>query len=126
MSPVETPAVITKAIEAAERLLRSAGVPYAIQMPDGSQRGALQVAPPRTSKKGGYKRTVPPGFWKRHYEPFLEKLQPGELAIVPAIEGHPVKGLQKVVSAYCSVHFGSGQFMTTVEDGAVQVLRMEA
>lgn len=120
---IETPAVIAKAVDAAERLLRSAGTPYAIQMPDGVTRGSLPVQrPPEKLKR---QRRVASGFWRQHYLPHLENLEPGGLAVIPVPEGFDATHFQAPISAYCSKHFGSRQFMTTVEGQTVQVLRME-
>ena len=117
ISPAQT-IVLTRAIA----MLRAAGVQFAVQMPDGTKAGDLEIAPP-------LKARVRLNNWNRDtgYIETLKTLSPGQnyTWLMPS---EKAIGFQKVVSAQAGLLWGYEQntFATTIHaDGmTVEVLRV--
>ena len=128
--------LIQRTIEESAEILRNLGCEYIIVTRDGRalEHGELparlrQQAAPATPKKP---TRLPPGTYGSHYKPLIEKLQPGEVAVVPfksSLTGvnFSVSGLNSAVSAWAATHWGSGASTTFVnrKTKAIEVLRLK-
>jgi hypothetical protein len=107
--------LVQKTIEESAEILRNLGCEYIIVTRDGRalEHGELparlrQQAAPAAPKKP---TRLPPGTYGSHYKPLIEKLQPGEVAVVPfksSLTGvnFSVSGLNSAVSAWAAARLG--------------------
>ena len=128
--------LIQRTIEESAEILRNLGCEYIIMTREGCvlEHGEMparlrQQAAPAAPKKP---TRLPPGTYGSHYKPLVEKLQPGEVAVVPfksSLTGvnFSVSGLNSAVSAWAATHWGSGAATTFVNRKlkAIEVLRLK-
>ena len=128
--------LIQRTIEESAEILCNLGCEYIIVTRDGRalEHGELparlrQQAAPAAPKKP---TRLPPGTYGSHYKPLIEKLQPGEVAVVPfksSLTGvnFSVSGLNSAVSAWATTHWGSGATTTFInrKAKAIEVLRLK-
>lgn len=109
------------AMQRAEALLKASGVQYAIQLQDGTVLGGLEIAPPRT-----HRRHVKVNNFVRDYDYIttMKALAPGGLTSWKLETRDKAVALQKTVSATAMRMWGRDNFITTVNDGTLEVLRV--
>ena len=111
------------ALTRALKTLDAIGARYAVQY-DGQTYGTLPIAPPPKIRKDGrphYKR----GTTRAHYWPYLEPLQPGDVAVIPYGDFDPLI-LARNVTAACCHTWGNQQTITQRDDAqrVINVLRI--
>ena len=128
--------LIQRTIEESAEILRNLGCEYIIITRDGRalEHGELparlrQQAAPAAPKKP---TRLPPGTYGSHYKPLVEKLQPGEVAVVPfksSLTGvnFSVSGLNSALSAWASKNWGNGGSITSINRKlkVIEVLRLK-
>lgn len=117
-----SPEAAARAAATVESFLKPIGVRFAIELPDGSTVGDLEVVRP---KKRTRVQKVPQGFWQSHFLRFVEGQRPGEDRMIPPPDGYLVADIRSPVSAHCSRAWGKKTFRTRVDDalGVVIVSR---
>ena len=107
---------LTKAIN----LLKIAGVPYGMILPDGTTAvtdgytfGLTPTAPEIAKPKR--KLNVPLGFYMNLYIAHIKDLKPGETATIPVGEGVDPEGLRAAACGYASKHWGNQTYMTETD-----------
>jgi hypothetical protein len=119
-------AIQLKAVEKAVDLLKAAGVKFYIDFCDGHviNHGDLiiQQELPPTGRKG---LTAPYGFFAQFLiEAGIENVKVNEVLIIDPKE-HPVQRIRGMAASYGSKHWGNGSYITTVENGKAQILRIK-
>lgn len=112
--------IIEKAINMAVQNLNAAGCRYFIIKPDGTELGdRTLLAPPEPKRhhKKVYK------FAHLGYKATLEGMKAGDVKTFTPPEGVPVESYRKVITATASKVFGSGNYLTAIKDGTVEVMR---
>jgi hypothetical protein len=128
--------LIQRTIEESAEILRNLGCEYIIMTKDGHilEHGTLAESFKAQTAPATPKRAprVPPGTYSSHYKPIIEKIQPGEVAVVPfksSLTGvnFSVSGLNSAVSAWAATHWGSGASTTFVnrKEKTIEVLRLK-
>jgi hypothetical protein len=114
------PAIISKTIDQAIKMLDSAGCKYKIIALDGTQYGMLEVVEP---KKSGKKFVYPPGTMHKHYRPYVKDLKVGEVGAIPSGE-FDLRSLQSAISGWASSNWGNRSYKTCISNNEVQILRI--
>lgn len=118
------------AVDKAIKLLKAAGVQYAIRYPDGATTGDLKIAPPEA---------VPPArrkfnnFRKYGYIAKVDAMQPGDTITIVVPEdvreagAKAIDSFQGSIASRAAKSFGPGNFITTATgEGrtAIEILRV--
>jgi hypothetical protein len=128
--------LIQRTIEDSATILKNLGCEYIIMTKEGRvfEHGELparlrQQAAPATPKKS---KRLPSGTYSSHYKPIIEKLQPGEVAVVPfksSLTGVnlSVSGLNSAVTAWIATNWGTDSATTHInrKTKAIEVLRLK-
>lgn len=86
-------------------MLKAAGAQYAVVY-GGETYGTLELAPPPKVRRRG-PGLYPRGTTRAHFLPYIENLQPEEIAKIPYGD-LDVNTLQSNIAAYCSTNWGTG------------------
>jgi hypothetical protein len=117
--------IITKAIREAVKLLDATGVQYAVVDFEGNQfiKGLeLRPATPEPTRKKATHRGY--GTISKHYQPYVEKLKVGEVAVIPLSQFAKEKEvLRGAIAAWCVQNWGKNSHRTCITATAVEVLR---
>lgn len=119
--PAAQPEIITRSISTAVKLLTVAGAQFKIITPDGTEYGELEVKEIRRRK---FTHTYPPGTLQALYSPYINDLQPGQVAQIPYGD-FPKEDLRSAVTAYCSYKWGNGSYRSCITDQHVEILRVQ-
>jgi hypothetical protein len=120
----EMPTVVIKTIEKALKDLRSAGCAYQVMgMNNEMFLHKAEVFNPAKEKKRN--RKFSSGELKKHYMPYIENLQEGDVAIIPATENYSVVDIQHSITATMCHLWGNGSYTTCLnrKNNTVEVLR---
>lgn len=106
------------ALSKALKSLNALNVSYKVIDNDGVEYGDLDVVKKksRTRRHGIFQATG--------YQSKVDALSVGESAIFTPPEGTTAKEMQKPISARANKTFGAGNFMSTVVDGQVEIMRL--
>lgn len=98
-------------------ILKAARLRYAIEMPDGTVDGELEVAKPKafTVRNKGIQTFV---------AGYLSGLEPGTATTVPYVSDFEEKALRQMCSHYAHNKFGKGNYITAANGKGVEVLRV--
>ena len=113
-----------KTFNQALHILRVLGAKFIVVDADGQthMHGDLKLAPPEARTR---KQLVPMGTYKDVYHPQVKDLQAGQCAIFKVPDGLDVEHLRGAMSAWCSKHWGNGNYCTEAVDRVVEVLRVK-
>lgn len=105
-------------------LLDACGFQYAIVDSDGARHGTLEVVAPKAPSKRG-PLAFPYGEVINHIKPYLpEQFAVGEVVEVPILEYGANRMRSSVLNAL-SRKYGHNKFTTVIDNGNVQVMRVE-
>lgn len=107
-----------KALSKALNALNALKVSYKVICKDGTEYGDLVVV---TKKAHTRRHGI---FLATGYQQKIDALGIGEVAVFLPPEGTTAKEMQKPVSARAGKVFGNGNFMSTISNGQVQVMRI--
>jgi hypothetical protein len=79
-------------------------IPHKIMLPDGKEFGALEVAIKKTRTRSP--SHYPVGTLTNHFLSFVENLQPGEVAAVPA-DGLDLEALRSAMVSWACRNWGN-------------------
>lgn len=98
-------------------------VPYKIMLPDGKEFGALEVVTKKNRARAV--RSYPFGSIKNHFLPFLNKLHPGEVTVVPAGE-FDLEVLRGSLASWACKEWGNKSHTTYInrKTQTVEILRL--
>lgn len=114
-----------EAIKRALILLNAGKARYKIIMEDGTEYGDLKLAPPEPPEKTMKRnRVFRNGELKTHYSPYLDALNPGDLAQIP-VGDFPPESLRSAITAAACNRWGKGAAMSCIKDGSVELLRLQ-
>ena len=114
-----------EAVRRAVLLLNAGKAQYKIIAEDGTEYGELKLAPPEPPEKTMKRnRVFRNGELKTHYSPYLEKLNPGDLAQIP-VGDFPPESLRSAITAAACNRWGKGAAMSCIRDGSVELLRLQ-
>lgn len=115
-------------INEANRALRTAGVRFAIELPDGRVVGELPVVVKKPKQKyswnSGHRWTRELGLTER-----LSAMQPGDAQIIDAPAGCDRRQIESLRGSICAIGgrlFGLGEVVTTIDGTSVLVARKAA
>ena len=116
--------IIEITIERAEKLLKAAGVQYAIQMPDGSVLGELKID--QEKPKRVRDTSIPWGEISKKIDKYVQPLKVGQVAKIEGLvtETLTKKRVQSIASARAILHFGKGNCITHQNGDVLEVLRV--
>lgn len=107
-----------KALGNALKQLKALKLSFKIIGMDGTEYGDLEVV----KKKA---RTRRHGiFLETGYQQTIDALAAGESAVFEPPEGTTAKEMQKPISAHAGKRFGRGNFMSTISNGRIELLRL--
>lgn len=114
------------AVHRAINWLNSSGVKYKIVMPDGTEYGELQLAPPAPPDGPKRARRYPLGAARSYYAPLIKDMKPGDIVRVP-VGVFDLESLQSGICAYASANWGNQTAITrrAPEHNAVEIMRVE-
>ena len=119
-TPTMTPTQ-TVALTRAKAFLAACGLPYAIQLPDGSVEGILILAPQKTRKA---KKRVNDFAGPTGYPDILDAMQPGDNHVFRVHDSAFALGLRNTISGGGSQRWGKGNVITAVTGLDVEILRV--
>lgn len=107
-----------KALSNALKTLNALNVSYKVIGMDGAEYGNLEVVKKkaRTRRHGIFSQTG--------YHLQIDALKVGEAAKFTPPAGTTAKEMQKPVSSRANKTFGSGNFMSSITNGQVEILRL--
>jgi hypothetical protein len=110
-----------EAAHRAMKLLDASGFQYAVLM-DGEKFGALEIM--ESNNRPGWVR-YSRGMTRRHYWPYLQDMQPGDVAEIPQ-GGFNMATLASNISAACCHTWGNGSAICQRDEAnaVVTVLRV--
>ena len=117
--------IITKAIREAVKLLDATGVKYAVVDLEGNQfiKG-LELRPAISEPRKKKATHLEYGTISKHYQPYVENLKVGEVAVVPLDKFAKEKEvLRGAIAAWCGQNWGKNSHRSCITDTAVEVLR---
>jgi hypothetical protein len=124
----EMPMVKIKAMNAALNTLHAIGCVYKVITPLGDE---LIHDPSNllNKRKHHVNRDELPyahGDLKRHYAPYVDNMQVGDVSSIPYSDTLPAVAIQSSMSAYLSKQWGNGSYTTVTnkEKGVLEVLRI--
>lgn len=112
--PLELPLVKTRAIATAVNTLNAIGCVYKIILPTGAE---IMRDPDNALNKRKHtinRDELPYGYGdlKRHYLPYVQNMQVGDVTEIPYNENLPAVSLQSSLSAHLSKVWGNGTYTT--------------
>lgn len=109
------------ALDRALAMLNAAGVRYAVQMPDGQIAGSLPVgkAPKTDRRRVNNFMEAYPGYVEQ-----VKAMAPGAVLRWP-VTADMAEPFRKAVSSTASHYLGAGKCISTINDGHVELLRVE-
>ena len=105
-----------KTLQKALRTLEVLGVQYKVVCPDGTEYGELEVVRPKKVRGRVFAET---GYLEK-----LQTLEIGEVLTLAPPEGIPAREMQPAVCGAASRNWGAGTYTTTVNQNAVEILRL--
>lgn len=111
-----------EAIKRAVLLLQASKAKFKVIAEDGTEYGDLAIAPPVSGIKR--KRMFKSGELQAHYKPYLDKLEPGDLASIPILS-YPPESLRSAITAAACNRWGKGSAMSCVREDNVELLRIQ-
>jgi len=111
-----------EAIKRAVLLLQASKAKFKVITEEGAEYDDLVIAPPVTVVKR--KRMFKTGELQAHYKPYLDKLEPGDLASIPILS-YPPESLRSAITAAACNRWGKGSAMSCIRDGNVELLRLQ-
>ena len=111
----------TVALTRAKAFLAACGLPYAIQLPDGSVEGILLLAPAKT---GITRKRVNDFAGATQYPAILDAMPVGASHVFKASSAAFAEGLRATVSAAGGKKWGRGNIITAVTGLDVEILRV--
>ena len=107
-------------LERIETVLKNMGCHYEIKQPDGVMRvhGAVN--------KAKRPRLYPHNETRNYYKPFVDDVQPGQVAYVP-LDKYPSLYLQSHLCSYLTSKWGRGTYTThtNTDKKHIEILRTE-
>lgn len=118
-------AVQKVAIDKAISLLKAVGAEFRIVAPDGKSYGALKLTGKKKSKIFVNKR----GTFSAIYKEAIDNAKVGDVVKLKfsSLESDDKKlksGLRSSASAYATTKWGKGTYMSTVQNGVIEFLRV--
>jgi len=121
----EMPAVVVKTIEKALKDLRMLGCAYRVLAPnrDVIEHDVDKFKPPKPERK--YTKKFAQGELKAYCMPYIQNLDVGGVAVIPADTDKSIKELQHAVTSHMSAMWGNGSYTTYMNraDNTLEVLR---
>ena len=111
----------TVALTRAKAFLAACGLPYAIQLPDGSVEGILILAPEKTAAS---RKRVNDYAGITQYPEILDAMPVGASHVFKASSVEFANGLRGTVSAAAGKRWGRGNVITAVTGTDVEILRV--
>lgn len=113
-----------KTFDQALHILRILGTKFIVIDPDGKthMHGDLKLAPSDVRTR---KQVVPMGTYKNIYYPHVKDLPVGGCASFTVPDELDIDGLRGSMSAWCSKHWGNGNYCTEAVDRVIEVLRVK-
>lgn len=119
-TPTMTPTQ-TVALTRAKAFLAACGLPYAIQLPDGSVEGILILAP---QKSPLVRKRVNDFVGATQYPAILDAMPVGASHVFKAGSAKFAEGLRATISAAAGKRWGRGNVITAVTGMDVEILRV--
>ena len=114
------------AINRALQMLHAAGCRFAVITPDGTKHGTLELAPePKARTRIRAAHSLPVGALTAHTKKHIGGMQAGDCAVVPPLDGVPIESLRSAVTSWASREWGSGSYMSSVNNFTIEILRFE-
>lgn len=113
--------ILKKAVNQAVTLLNSCGARYHIVEADGTIHGQ----PVEPEKKRTRKRDPNAISYRDILKEKVAPMQVGDVVVIATRGTDTTARVQSHVAAFCCKTFGNGCCMTTINDGAVEVLRIK-
>lgn len=109
-----------KALEQALKTLAALSCQYKVITPEGQEFGELEV---QTQHKRTRTPKRPYGTFTKYLSPLMEPMQAGDVIIIPSGEFEPAELQSAVTSSACN-RWGKGNYVSTVNGRAVELLRI--
>jgi len=120
-----TPTIVTKTIEKALKDLRMLGCAYRVLGPNREllEHDVEKFKPPKPGRS--FTKKFVHGELKAYCMPYIENLEVGGVAVIPADADKSIRELQHCVTAHMSAMWGNGSYTTYMNkaDNTVEVLR---
>lgn len=112
------------AFDRALAMLRASGVKFAIITESGQEitHGDIAIVQ-RVEKKRVARTDRPVGALVNHYGPYLKKMKPGDVSLVPLGPFEP-KDLRAAMSAWSCHAWGPKSAITVTKENGIEILRV--
>lgn len=118
--------IVTRTIREAIKLLDATHVKYVIVDLEGNEYAkGLEIQQPKLSEPKRKKATHREhGAVAQHYQPYVNTLKVGEVAVVPLGQFKTEKEvLRGAITSWCVQHWGKNSYKSCITDNAVEILR---
>lgn len=112
------------AFDRALAMLKASGVKFAIITESGQEitHGDISIVQ-RVEKKRVVRKDRPVGALVNHYGPYLKKMKPGDVSLIPFGSFKP-KELRAAMSAWSCHTWGSKSSITVTKENGIEILRV--
>ena len=107
----DVPEIVKHTVEQALKKLQATGCAYQIMLSDGTLL-THKIELFNVRKRKNTDKPYAHGAIKEHYEPYIENLEPGGVAMIPCTDLLDLDTIRGSITAHLSQRWGSGSYTT--------------